>query len=215
MNRYAAARQAEKEPAHRMDTTEAIRRPRPLARIGAALAVVLAVLLPGTPAWAHNALVDAQPAKNATLRKSPAEVKLRFLQNLNPDFTTIVVSDAAKKAMPAGEPAVDGKTGSVKLTTPLPNGTYTIAYQVVSTDGHNVKGSYTFTVADPAAPASGPAAAPSTPAEETPASAVAVVPTAAEPDSGSSGPLLIGGVVIVTVLAGTVAFLVSRSRRSA
>ena len=195
-----------------MHTTERIRRPRPSARIGAALAAVLAVLLPGTPAWAHNALVEAQPAKSATLKKSPAAVKLRFLQNLDPDLTTIVVSDAARTAMPASKPTVDGKTGSLALTAPLPNGTYTVAYQVVSTDGHTVKGSYPFTVADPAetaAPPSSPAPAPSTPAA---ASAVAEAPAAAEKEDG--GSFLIAGVVIVAALAATAAFLVARSRRS-
>lgn len=194
-----------------MDTTESIRRPRPLARIGAALVAVLAVLLPGTPAWAHNALVDAQPAKGATLTSSPGAVKLRFLQNLDPAATTIVVTDAAKKAMPAGKPAVDGKSGSLTLTAPLPNGTYTVAYQVVSTDGHTVKGSYPFTVADPAAAAAATEAPASSPAAA-PASAVAVVPTAAGQQSGSFVPLLIGGAVLV---AGAVVFLIVRSRRSA
>jgi len=197
-----------------MDTTEPIRRPRPSALIGLALAAVLAVLLPGTPAWAHNALVDAQPAKGATLARSPAAIKLRFLQNLDPGATTIVVSDAAKQPVPADKPAVDGKTGSLKLTAPLPNGTYTVAYRVASTDGHAVKGSYTFTVAGPATSAV-PSAVPSATATTAAATtAAAVVPAASEKKSGSSGPLLLGGLVILAALAGTVAFLVVRSRRA-
>lgn len=197
-----------------MDTTATIRRPRPLARIGAALAAVLAVLLPGTPAWAHNALVDAQPAKGATLPASPDGVRLRFLQKLDPARTTIVVSDAAQQAVPAGKPSVEGKTGSLALTAPLPNGTYTVAYQVASTDGHTVKGSYRFTVADrresapaPAPPSALPSAAAALPTTTT----TAAVPTAAdEQGGGSSAPLLIGGAVLVAASAAVVVF---RARR--
>jgi copper resistance protein C len=55
--------------------------------------------------------------------------------------------------VPAAAPAVDAESGTVSLTRPLSNGAYTVAYRVVSVDGHTVQGSYLFTVADPALPA--------------------------------------------------------------
>lgn len=156
-----------------------------------ALAAVLVVLLPAAPAWAHAQLVSADPAKDATLSKAPASVTLTFSERLNPDFTTIVVSDAGRRRIPAATPAVDGGVGSVALGGRLGNGAYTVAYRVVSADGHTVQGSYPFTVADPALPAAETAAA----------------PPAAAPPAGDSGgipvPLLIGlaafGVVLVAV----------------
>jgi methionine-rich copper-binding protein CopC len=124
-----------------------------MRRIPATLAVVLAILLPGTPAWAHTGLVSSDPAKDATLGRAPASVTLTFGGRINPDFTTIVVSDEAKQRIPASAPADDDRSSTVSLTQPLNNGAYTVAYRVVSVDGHTVQGSYVFTVADPARPA--------------------------------------------------------------
>src|SRR5687767_8561045 len=98
------------------------------------LAAMGVVLAPATPALAHNQLVSAKPARDATLRKAPTAVTLAFLQRLDPDFTTIVVSDAGKQRMPSSEPAVKAKTAVVRLDQPLSNGEYTVAYRVVSVD---------------------------------------------------------------------------------
>ncbi len=188
-------------------------RPRRFVRLGVALAAVLAVLLPGAPAWAHNALVDAQPAKNAKLTEAPAEVKLSFLQKLNPEFTTIVVSDAAQQKIAADPPAVAGKTGTLILSAPLANGDYTVAYQVVSTDGHTVKGSYRFSVADPAAAA--PSAAPTSSSSSAGPVPPAIEPlssSVAEQDGGSGWVRWAGLAAMVAAIAA--GFLVVRGRRS-
>ena len=84
---------------------------------------------------------------------APTEVTLEFMQRLDPAFTTIVLTDAAKRKLPTGEPVVTGAKSTVQVTDTLPNGTYTVAYRVVSVDGHPVQGSYPFTVADPASTA--------------------------------------------------------------
>lgn len=75
---------------------------RPTAvRLGAAaLAVLVAVLIPASPAWAHNSLKTATPARDATVPSAPTEVTLEFMQRLDPTFTTIVLSDAAKRRLP-------------------------------------------------------------------------------------------------------------------
>ncbi|WP_328653547.1 copper resistance protein CopC [Micromonospora sp. NBC_00330] len=124
---------------------------RPAAvRLGAAvLAALVAVLIPASPAWAHNSLKTATPARDATVPSAPTEVTLEFMQRLDPAFTTIVLTDAAKRKLPTGEPVVTGAKSTVEVTDTLPNGTYTVAYRVVSVDGHPVQGSYPFTVADP------------------------------------------------------------------
>ncbi|MFI5495945.1 copper resistance protein CopC [Actinoplanes sp. NPDC051859] len=131
----------------------------PLA--GRILVSVLAagtVLVPGSPAWAHAQLVGADPAQQSTLAEAPAAVTLTFNERLNADFTTIVLSDAAKRAVPTSAAVVDGAKGTVTLTGAPANGAYTVAYRIVSVDGHAVQGSYSFTVADPALPAAAPSA---------------------------------------------------------
>jgi methionine-rich copper-binding protein CopC len=163
-----------------------------------ALAVTVAVLAPGTPAWAHAQLVATDPAPGAILTASPAAVTLTFNEQLNPDFTTIVVSDAAGQRIPASDPAVAAAAGTVTLSRTLANGPHTVAYRVVSVDGHSVQGSYAFTVADPARP---------------PASAA---PAAAAPGRGApafAGP---GGVLAGVALAATaLVWYALRRRRSA
>lgn len=193
-----------------------------------ALAAVLAVLVPGAPARAHNALIEASPAKNAKLTKAPKGVTLTFLQKLNPEYTVITVSDEREQAVATSEPDIDGATGAVTFGEPLANGVYTVAYQVVSTDGHPVKGSYRFTLDDPAAAASRPAAAASGgPAAVTPggpaadAGSPAGAPGAGEANTSeraasSESPALgwIAGVAIL-VFAGLAGFVIVRRRRKA
>ena len=172
-----------------------------MRRTLAALAAMLVVLLPAAPAWAHAQLVSSEPARDATVGTAPASVTLTFSERLNPDFTTIVVSDAAKQRIPAAAPAVDAERGTVSLTEPLGNGAYTVAYRVVSVDGHTVQGSYPFTVADPALPAA--AAAPAGPSD--PATAA----------GGISTPVLISlGVFGFLCVLAAACFLVSGRRRS-
>ncbi|MET9299290.1 copper resistance CopC family protein [Micromonospora aurantiaca] len=184
--------------------------------VTALLAAVFTALLlvPATPAAAHNSLQEATPARDARLTAAPTQVTLRFMQGLNPSFTTITVSDAGQRKVPTSVPAVNGATGTVTIDEPLGNGTYTVAYRVVSRDGHPVQGSYRFTVADPAAPA------PSAPASAA-AAASAGVDGAGGPDasgarSGDDGPpvaLLAGGAVAgLLVVAGIVLLIARRAR---
>ena len=182
------------------------------------LAVLAVVLLPGTPAQAHNALVSAKPDKNSTVSKAPSEVALGFLQKLNPKFTTIVVSDAEKQKIPAADPAIKGAKATLKLDAPLVNGAYTVAYRVVSTDGHTVEGSYKFTVADKSAPS--PAAAPSSaaapvvpsPSADPPAE-TAIVATSSE-SSGLSAGVIALIAALALVVAGAAFWIVAKRRQT-
>ncbi|MFC8848032.1 MULTISPECIES: copper resistance protein CopC [unclassified Micromonospora] len=178
-------------------------------RTASALAAVLTVLLlaPASPAAAHNSLLAATPAQDARLTAAPTAVTLRFLERLNPEFTTIVLSDAGRQKVPTGAPAVDGAAGTVTIDQPLANGTYTVAYRVVSTDGHPVQGSYRFTVDDPAAPAASTAAA-GTAAPASPVSAAGAT------DDGPSVALLAAGAAVVVAVAGAAVLLFRRRRTS-
>jgi methionine-rich copper-binding protein CopC len=187
-----------------------------LKKLLPALVAVGVVLAPASPALAHNQLVSAKPARDATLRKAPTAVTLAFLQRLDPESTSVVVTDAGKRRVPSSEPAVKAKTAAVKLEQPLGNGDYTVAYRVVSVDGHPVQGSYTFTVADPAPPpaAAPPSAAP--PPAAAPSATVTQVAVAAPADPGVPAGVLAGIGAAGVLVAGTAIFLyVSRRRRAA
>lgn len=138
----------------------------PARVIGAVLAAALVALTPARPAWAHAQLIGSDPADGAVLAAPPARVTLEFNESLNPTYTTIVVTDAGAEPVPSSEPEVSGPRGSVTFTQPLADGTYTVAYRVVSGDGHPVQGAFTFTVGEPAPSSATPPAttAPSGPA---------------------------------------------------
>ncbi|SNY62361.1 copper resistance CopC family protein [Paractinoplanes atraurantiacus] len=182
------------------------------SRLALALVATVAVLLPGAPAWAHNSLAEATPAKNATLKKAPESVKLRFLQKLNPTATKITITGATP--VTASAPKIDGATGTITFA-PLANGEYTVAYDVVSKDGHPVKGSYKFTVTAPAPATTAPSPTPTTEAPTTEA------PTSAPPaalvsdegaDSSSTTPWLIAAIAGALLVAGGVAVVLRRRR---
>ncbi|MEV4709005.1 copper resistance CopC family protein [Actinoplanes sp. NPDC049316] len=161
--------------------------------LAAGLAAAVAAVTAAGPAWAHNALVEATPAKNAVLTKPPKGVELRFLQKLDDRFLTIVVTGPEKQKIATGTPEADGQMGSVAFTGPLPNGEYTVAYRVVSRDGHPVQGSYAFSVKNPA-----PVASPSSPSP----SPSSVVPAALAEEEKESTPwwpvaATVAGVVLV------------------
>ncbi|RLK23921.1 hypothetical protein DER29_1812 [Micromonospora sp. M71_S20] len=200
------------------------RRPTAAALVAAALAAAALLLVPAAPAAAHNTLRAASPADGDRLTTPPTQVTLEFAQRLDPAFTTIALTDAARRKVPTGAPAVDGTKGTVAVDETLGEGTYTVAYRIVSADGHPVQGSYRFTVAGSVDTAGGATATPPTAAPTAtaptataaPPAAVSVGPAAASA-TGSGGPgtgtVLLAAGVLVAVLGG--AALLLRRRREA
>ncbi|MFI7434903.1 copper resistance protein CopC [Micromonospora haikouensis] len=191
-----------------------------LAGAAATLAALAVLVAPAAPAAAHNSLASATPAADARLATPPSEITVRFLQKLNPDLTTVVLSDATRRVVPTGVPVVAGTRATVTVAEPLPDGTYTVAYRVVSTDGHPVQGSYRFTVADPAATAAAPASPPPTAAPPTavPSSGAAGGAAARAGRDGGPGPLTVAaGVALLagTLVGGALAAVRVRRRRRA
>jgi methionine-rich copper-binding protein CopC len=159
------------------------------------LAAVAAVLIPAVPAAAHNPLVEATPAKNATVKKAPTVVKLTFLEKLNAGSTKLTVTGPDGPA--SGAAAVSGKSVSVSFAEPLPNGKYTVAYQLTADDGDVIKSSYTFTVSAPEA--SAPVSAPASTSAFAPASTSASAPAGAP--SASTAPVVAAQVTSATPAA--------------
>jgi methionine-rich copper-binding protein CopC len=147
------------------------------------------------------------PKKDARLTEAPDQVRLTFLQKLDARYLTIVVSDARKQQVAAEAPRAEGKTGIVAFTDPLPNGAYTVAYRVVSTDGHPVQGSYTFTVAGPVTQESSAAPAP---AQTSAAASATATVAVARKEEGSSWPPVAAGLAGVALIGGIVAFILRR-----
>ncbi|MFB8244785.1 copper resistance protein CopC [Streptomyces sp. NPDC055952] len=114
------------------------------------LAAVCALLAGAGPASAHAAVTGSDPGQGAVVDQAPARISLTFSEQVAVSDDSLRVLDPEGKRVDTGEPSdVGGTTYAVRLHSGLPDGTYTVAYQVVSADSHPVAGAYTFSIGAP------------------------------------------------------------------
>ncbi|KMO95268.1 hypothetical protein ACS04_24660 [Streptomyces roseus] len=114
---------------------------------------LLALLLGGAgPAFAHAGLSGSDPADGAVLTNGPQYVTLTFTESVGfSDDSLRVLSPKNERVNPRPAQHADGKdnTARVELSGKLPEGSYTVAWRVVSADGHPVSGAFVFSVGQP------------------------------------------------------------------
>ncbi|MBC7905388.1 MAG: copper resistance protein CopC [Rhodospirillaceae bacterium] len=110
------------------------------------LLVLLTVLTFHGTAFAHGALERATPKPGSVVKTAPAQVTLRFNEKLEPKFSTVEVINASGERMDAAPAQVKSGTTLEVALKPVPAGTYTVNWQVVSMDIHTTSGSFTFEV---------------------------------------------------------------------
>lgn len=132
--------------------TATARPPRPLATVLAGLLLLL--LLAPVPAWAHAELVDSDPADGAELSAVPEAVTLTFSEEVSGPAQVAVTAPNGTQVQDGDAAAADATvTQSVKpQDNDESSGSWTVAYRVVSIDGHTVTGEVTFTVDDDSGP---------------------------------------------------------------
>ena len=114
----------------------------------AGLAALAALALSAPAARAHAFLDHASPAVGSAVPSAPASVMLWFTQDLEPAFANVTVTNAAGQRVDAGNPQVPpGSRDQLQVgLKPLPPGTYTVSWHVVSVDTHPTEGTFTFEV---------------------------------------------------------------------
>jgi copper resistance protein C len=179
-----------------------------VARMVAVVLVALACWVSGAAsAAAHTALAGSDPADGATEERSPTVVTLTFTEAVDPTFANVVVTGSDGRNWAAGSPGVSGPELRVPLRPEMPDGgAYTVAYRVVSEDGHPVSGSVAFTVAG------GPGAAAPPPAEPAPTT-TAAAPTQSGPLGSDSRGSIITAAIGGLALGCAIAFWQSRRHR--
>jgi copper transport protein len=118
------------------------------------LALPAALLLPAS-AFAHAALLKTDPSASATLDKAPTHVALTYSEAVEPRFAIVSVTNAAGTQETDGPPARSA-TNPDELAVPLRHvsqGWYLVFWRVISTDGHPVRGAFTFAVGPNPGPA--------------------------------------------------------------
>ncbi|MFJ4785932.1 copper resistance CopC/CopD family protein [Streptomyces sp. NPDC088794] len=114
------------------------------------LAVFGALLAGAGPASAHAALTGSDPAQGVVVDKAPTEVALTFSEKVATSSDSLRVLDPKGKRVDTGKPTeTSGTTYAVPLHSGLPDGTYTVSWQVVSADSHPVAGAFTFSIGAP------------------------------------------------------------------
>jgi copper resistance protein C len=179
----------------------------PSVRIRAAvlgLAVPAVLALTAAPAAAHNELLSSTPEQGAKLTALPATVELKFAEEADPRFVKIAATSPDRASVTTGTPTVNGTVVSQPLAPGTASGTYTLAYRVVSKDGHPISGKVTFTATLPS---------PTVSVSPSPVEAPEPKKAAAIQESGGNGWMLYAAIGVGVLLLGGLA-LGLRSRAS-
>lgn len=110
----------------------------------------VAIFVPAT-AQAHSELVASSPAADSSVT-SLTSIQLTFGDEIVPDYSTVQLTgpDGTNEELTAPTYTENNSMLTTDINQDaLPNGLFTVAYSVVSIDGHPISGSYTFTLAQP------------------------------------------------------------------
>ena len=113
--------------------------------------VALSLAATSSGVWPHAYLDAASPADGSS-GPSPAEIRLRFTEDIEPEFSTLVLKNAAGARVPTGKPRQPAANSLAVDVGPLAPGSYTAEWRVLSVDTHITDGVVRFTVAPPTWP---------------------------------------------------------------
>jgi methionine-rich copper-binding protein CopC len=114
--------------------------------IAAVFAANVTLILSVPAAQAHAFLDHASPPVGSAISTAPAAVTLWFTQDLEPAFSSVVVTNEVGQRVDLGNVQVpQGAPAQLQVgLRPLPPGTYTVRWRVVSVDTHPTEGTFTF-----------------------------------------------------------------------
>ncbi|PTE08332.1 copper resistance CopC/CopD family protein [Mesorhizobium helmanticense] len=117
--------------------------------IGLATIMLLAVIAAPNQAFAHAALVTADPADGMVLGQSPTQFSLTFSEPVSPLVLTLVRPDGTPLPLTAFR--LNDQTVEIDNPRTLGPGTHVLSWRVISADGHPVGGSVLFSIGAPSA----------------------------------------------------------------
>ena len=195
---------------------------------------VLSVAMTPT-ASAHADLQVSTPEDGESLEIAPEEIRLTFSEELFEELVEISILDAAGDLYSTIEVEQTPPPGTDVIfpwPTQAPPGEYSIAYRVVSADGHPVTGTISFSYAATAPEPNPSDTAPEpTPSDSTPSTQSSTPPpspavsapsespanessTSSSTDSSSGTPLVVLGVVLLLGVIATSAIIVRARQRN-
>ncbi|MFD0304730.1 copper resistance CopC/CopD family protein [Streptomyces sp. NPDC127119] len=119
------------------------------------LGTLFLLLLGGaTSASAHSAVRNTDPREGSVLKTAPREVTMTFTESVGITDDSLRVLSPENRRVNAGDTEhVRGSSDQVRvrLRDNLPDGTFTVAWRVVSADSHPISGAFTFSIGEPSA----------------------------------------------------------------
>lgn len=194
----------------------------PITRTLVATAALAAGSLLGmNPAAAHDELVSTNPTDGATLTEAPASLELTYSGDIMDvdGANQVRVTNAAGESVTDGDPEVDGTVVTQDLATAAADDTYTVTWRVVSSDGHPIQGTFTYTVGQGGSTTSATTQAATTGAAEPSAENTGTsTPAASDPvnqaSEGLSTPLkVVLALVAVAALGSALVVVLAKTKR--
>jgi methionine-rich copper-binding protein CopC len=129
---------------------------RAAAEVGSSRRWIATVILAGAAAWflgpgadvaqAHAKLTGSSPGAGSTWEVAPTKVILEFNENVQANFAVVTVAGPGGSAISTGHVSVTDNKVIAGVRRPTQPGDYTVAWRVVSEDGHPVDGEFTYTL---------------------------------------------------------------------
>ncbi len=123
---------------------------RRLGGLGLAAAMLLAVpVVSRADFLPHLKLNSSFPASDTTLTKAPDAVRLWFSEPADLPTFRVTVQSKDGTAIKTAAPTRGGAANAplvASFASPPGNGSYTVTWKAMSSDGHVVNGSFNFTV---------------------------------------------------------------------
>lgn len=163
------------------------------------------------PASAHADLVSSDPVDGSVVESAPESITLNFNSAILDSTAELAVSNSAGELVNGIVTESVQTSATAVWPADLPGDTYTVAYRVVSEDGHPITGSFSFsypaaeTTSDSESAGASEVVEPQASAAQTPAeeSATAVPASAESPsESGSTLIWVLGFLALALVVAG-------------
>ncbi|NGO49236.1 copper resistance protein CopC/CopD [Streptomyces sp. YC419] len=104
-------------------------------------------------ASAHSSVRDTDPREGTVLQTAPKQVTMTFTEavGISDDSIRVLSPDNVRMNAGPAEHAGGSDTVRVRLQDDLPEGTFTVAWRVVSADSHPISGAFTFSIGAPSA----------------------------------------------------------------
>src|SRR5690606_21695703 len=118
-----------------------------MRRAASTAAVAAVLMLLALPALGHASLIRTHPGDGVALEQAPEVIRLEFDEPVAVTATSIRVYNAAGARVDLGDTGHGVSSSEVTVSLPdLPPGAYATAWQVVSADGHPIRGAFVFEV---------------------------------------------------------------------